>query len=185
MVNLKTDNLFSRIMRNAVADNHQPAFRHLSPFIFHPSRPRRGFTLVELLVVVAMLMRLAGAVTSSIASAQRRAKIAKATAEAQEMTNAILAYEHFGEGYKLPTLDESEATESELSFILGGESVNGRKVPVLYNASITGGRILDPWGHPYYVTIKAGKQIHTDTDNSDNLESYVAFPNSNRRPATN
>ena len=54
-----------------------------------------GFTLVELLVVIAMLMLLAGAVTSSVASAQRRAKIAQATAEAQEMTNAIRAFEHF------------------------------------------------------------------------------------------
>jgi len=145
-----------------------------------------GFTLVELLVVIAMLMLLAGAVTSSISSAQRRAKIAKATAEAQEMTNAILAYEHFGADYKLPTFDSpTPATEANLSFILGGKSVNGQKVPVLYNASITGGQILDPWRHPYYVTIKVGSQVHPDTDTSDNLKSYVAFPNFNRRPADN
>ena len=192
MINLKADNLFSRIMRNAVADNRQPASRHLSPFTlhpspftFHPSHPRRGFTLVELLVVIAMLMLLAGAVTSSVSSAQRRAKIAQATAEAQEMTNAILAYEHFGDDYKLPNYDNTPATESNMGFILGDATVNGQKVPVLYNASIKGGQILDPWGNPYYVTIKAGKPIRTETDSSDQLKSYVAFPNFNRRPADN
>ena len=144
-----------------------------------------GFTLVELLVVIAMLMLLAGAVTSSVSSAQRRAKIAQATAEAQEMTNAILAYEHFGDDYKLPNYDNTPATESNMGFILGDATVNGQKVPVLYNASIKGGQILDPWGNPYYVTIKAGKPIRTETDSSDQLKSYVAFPNFNRRPADN
>ena len=130
-----------------------------------------------------MLMLLAGAVTSSIASAQRRAKIAKATTEAQEMTNAILAYSHFGDDYKLPKLDNSPSAEATLSFILGGETVNGQKVPVLFNASIRGGHILDPWGNPYYVTIKESRQINPDSDDSANLKSYVAFPNFNRRPA--
>jgi type II secretory pathway pseudopilin PulG len=136
-------------------------------------------------VVIAMLLLLAGAVTSSVSSAQRRAKIAKATAEAQEMTNAILAYSHFGDDYKLPKLDNTPATEASMSFILGGESVNGQKVPVLYNASIRNGQILDPWGNPYYVTVKIGKPIRTEEDDSDNLRSFVAFPNFNRRPADN
>ena len=145
-----------------------------------------GFTLVELLVVIAMLMLLAGAITSSISSAQKRAKIAQATAEAQEMTNAILAYQHFGDDYKLPVYDNQPATEANLSFILGGESgPNGEKVPVLYNASVKGGQILDPWGHPYYVTIKVGRPIRTEQDSSDNLRPFVAFPNFNRRPADN
>jgi len=145
-----------------------------------------GFTLVELLVVIAMLMLLVGAVSSSVSSAQRRAKIAQATAEAQEMTNAILAYQHFGDDYKLPIYDNTPATEANLSFILGGKKgPNGETVPVLYNASIKSGQIFDPWMNPYYVTIKAGRQIHTEEDNTDNLKSYVAFPNFNRRPADN
>ena len=144
-----------------------------------------GFTLVELLVVIAMLMLLAGAVTSSVASAQRRAKIAQATAEAQEMTNAILAYEHFGDDYKLPNYNNTPATEANMAFILGDVTVNGQKVPVLYNAPIKGGEIRDPWGRPYYVTIKEGKPISSESDRSDQLTSYVAFPNFNRRPADN
>lgn len=149
-----------------------------------------GFTLVELLVVIAMLMLLAGAVTSSVAKAQQRAKIAQATAEAQEMTNAIRAFEHFwGERdlkSKMPTLNNAEATEGEMSFILGGDpGPDGEKLPVLFNASIKGGKILDPWGKPYRVTIKEGKAFESDPDVTDQLNSYVAFPNFNRRSADN
>ena len=144
-----------------------------------------GFTLVELLVVIAMLLLLAGAVTSSVASAQRRAKIAQATAEAQEMTNAILAYEHFGDDYKLPNYNNTPATEANMAFILGDVTVNGQKVPVLYNASIKSGKLLDPWGHSYRVTIKEGKTFESESDPTDQLKSYVAFPNFNRRGADN
>lgn len=149
-----------------------------------------GFTLVELLVVIAMLMLLAGAVTSSVASAQRRAKIAQATAEAQEMTNAIRAFEHFwGEQdlkSKMPKMNDTEATEGAMSFILGGDpGPDGEKLPVLYNASIKGGKILDPWGHAYRVTIKEGKSFASTPDPTDQLKSYVAFPNFNRRGADN
>ncbi len=141
----------------------------------------RGFTLVELLVVMAMLMLLAGAITSSVSSAQKRAKIAKAISEAQELTNAILAYQHRGADYKLPTFDNQPADESSLSFILGG---GADKVPVLFNASIKGGQIQDPWGHPYLVTIKEGTLNPAQASSSDNnIKSYVAFPNFNRRPA--
>ena len=144
-----------------------------------------GFTLVELLVVIAMLMLLAGAVTSSVAKAQQRAKIAQATAEAQEMTNAIRAYEHFwGDNLssKMPTCNEEETTETSqaMKIILGGEpGPNGEKLPVLYNASIKGGKILDPWGHAYLVTIKKGTSI--PQVNYNKLKSVVAFPNFNRR----
>ena len=149
-----------------------------------------GFTLVELLVVIAMLMLLAGAITSSISSAQKRAKIAQATAEAQEMTNAIRAFEHFwGEKdlkSKMPKCNNTEATEGAMSFILGGDpGPDGEKLPVLYNASIKGGKLLDPWGHQYRVTIKEGLSFKPDSDSSDNLISYVAFPNFNRRGADN
>ena len=176
---LDPDSLLARVSRLASRVRRPSKTLHTSHFTLHSSS---GFTLVELLVVIAMLMLLAGAITSSVSSAQKRAKIAQATAEAQEMTNAILAYQHFGEGYKLPTYNNTPATEANLSFILGGETgPNGQKIPVLYNASVKGGQILDPWGHPYYVTIRAGRPIRTEEDSSDTLKSYVAFPNFNRR----
>ena len=150
---------------------------------------RRGFTLVELIVVIGMLMLLAGAVTTSVAGANRRAKIQQAVTEAQEMTKALLASAHYGRGYSLDAhlAEKQQATESSLHLILGKENMqNGQrgKMPVLFNAASTrSGKILDPCGRPYYVTIRWGT-VDTEQDSTDgNITSYVTFPNYNRRPA--
>ena len=151
---------------------------------------RNGFTMVELLVVIAMLMILAGSITSSVGSASRRAKIQQATTELQEMTKAILAYENYGrvnEDSPLSShlMEEKEATESNMGFILGQETLkNGQSgnIPVLFNAEIKNGAIRDPWGNPYRVTIRQAKIDPTEAS-SDKPESYVMFPNFNRLPA--
>jgi prepilin-type N-terminal cleavage/methylation domain-containing protein len=132
---------------------------------------RKGFTLVELLVVMAMLMLLIGSISSSVISAQRRAKIAVATTGVLEISNAILAYENYGE---LKSMEEQPSTESNLGFILGKETEDGRKVPVLYNAAIKGGKILDPWGNPYIITITEGTISGKRTRN---MNTAVFFPN--------
>ena len=154
---------------------------------------RRGFTMIELMVVIGMLLLLTGAVTSSISAAHRRAKIQQATTVAQGMTQAILAYENFGETsgggtFKSPLsehlMERGEATESAMAFILGQEKrkdgQNGN-IPVLFNASITAGSIRDPWGNPFYVTIRTGTV--TPDDSSHDLQTAVSFPNFNRIPA--
>ena len=151
---------------------------------------RNGFTMVELLVVIAMLMILAGSITSSVGSASRRAKIQQATTELQEMTKAILAYENYGrvnEDSPLSShlMEEKEATESNMGFILGQETLkNGQSgnIPVLFNAEIKNGAIRDPWGNPYRVTIRQAK-IDPKEASSDKPVSYVMFPNFNRLPA--
>lgn len=149
---------------------------------------KSGFTLVELLVVMGMLMLLAGAITTSVSGAHRRAKIQQATVEAQEMTKAILAYENFGKGYTLEThlMNNQPASEQSLGFILGKEKMQNQgqngQIPVLFNAAVKkSGRILDPWGNPYYVTIR---REAVDQQNVNlRFNSYVVFPNYNRRPA--
>ena len=154
---------------------------------FYKRDRKSGFTLVELLVVLSMLMILAASITTSVASGEKRAKISRATAEAKEMTNAILAYSHFGPDYDLGKHKYNTwtpATKQSLRFIIGDEVVNGEKVPVLYNAAFNGDRMLDPWGRPYYVMIKEGSAFKDEAiARSGDLRSYVAFPNFNRRPA--
>lgn len=145
----------------------------------------RGFTMVELLVVIGMLMLLMGSVTSAVMSAQKRARIAQATTAVREMTNAILAYENYADSGDLSTVASGgwkEADESTLGFILGKKSNKNGVVPVLYNASLKGGKILDPWGHPYRVQIKQGS-IKVDDNGvlSGQQKTAVAFPNFYRR----
>lgn len=141
------------------------------------SASKGGFTLVELLVVIAMLMLLAGSVTSAVVKAQKRSKITAATTVVQEMTNAILAYENYGE---LDEMSDQETTRGKIKFLLGETSEDGRKVPVLFNAALKGDRVLDPWGHPYRITIKKGRISGVQTKT---MKTCVFFPNYCRRQA--
>ena len=143
---------------------------------------RKGFTLIELLVVIAMLVILMGAATTSVVSAQRRAKISRAQTEAQELTKAILAYANYtddGTLSELSGLDDSEASEDNLKYVLGKVTKRGSTVPVLYNASVAkNGKFLDPWGNPYRVTVKKGERIKPPGVPSMNVGIF--YPNWHR-----
>ena len=140
---------------------------------------RRGFTLIELLVVIAMIAVLMGAVGTGMNQARRRAQIARATQDAKEMTNAILAFENYAKGRSLKnyaTGSWKETTETSLSMILGGEeSDSGEQVPVLYNAQIRNGQILDPWGRPYEFMIKRVGDITPPSSSS--FQTAPSLPN--------
>ena len=137
---------------------------------------KKGFTLIELIVVIAMIMLLAGSVTSALASARKRAKISKATVACQEMTNAILAYENYAKDHSLAkhvTGGWQPANKGSLQFILGGvKAENGEDVPVLFNAEIKGTQMLDPWGKPYRVYFPNPK----DVQRPKAIEACVSFP---------
>ena len=137
---------------------------------------KRAFTLVELLVVVGMIALLTGAVGNSVNDARKRARVAKAQAEVKEMTNAILASENYvslGDH----VMDE-DASETKLAFILGKDKGdNGEDIPVLFNANVSGGKILDPWGRPYIVTIREGEASANFATASQNIRSGYFLPN--------
>ena len=151
---------------------------------------KRGFTLMELITVIGMLLVMIGAIASAVSGARKLAKKQQAMAEAQEMTNAILAYEGFGEvGKESPLAEKAtgegwkEATESDLAFILGKEAMpNGQDgdVPVLFNAAIVDGKILDPWGRPYLYRIMQGNVNAEDNAQGGSSTTALAIPNINR-----
>ena len=120
-------------------------------------KSRQGFTLIELLLVVAMIAVIAAAFTTSIAAAERRARISRATAEAKDMTNAILAYEQYAPGRSLSSVAMSSWTdcaEGAMAMILGGaKGASGQPVPVLFNGHVSGGYLRDPWQTPYQYMI--------------------------------
>ena len=142
---------------------------------------RRGFTLIELMVVVAMIAIIAASMTTAVAQAQRRAKVSRAETEAHELTNAILAWQNYDENGSLSkfTMEDAEADESKLGFVLGKETGRGgMKVPVLFNATIANGKLVDPWGNPYRVTIKQGATINPP--GVPNMNVRVFYPNWHR-----
>lgn len=123
---------------------------------------RRGFTLVELLVVVAMIAVIMGAMTTSVSAARERARVQKATAEVKAVAQAILGYENWDTGsgtYELPTFAKPgvDVDKDSLGFLLGngGTAKSGGKIPVLLMAALRDGKkMVDPWGTAYRVTIE-------------------------------
>lgn len=146
---------------------------------------KRGFTLIELLVVVAMVAILGAAFTSSATSARERARIQKATAEVKVITQAILAYENWDQGggrRRLPERRKVDIDKSagSLGFILGegGDAQSGGKIPVMLMAALnSGGKMLDPWGTPYKVTIKESSLTVRPGSASGNLQTGYFLPN--------
>lgn len=128
---------------------------------------RKGFTIIELLVVIAVLMTLAGAVGVGVSTAQKNARIAKATATVRELTNAILAYENASKKHELPIIQSpKDASEATLKFLLGNSEMGDagkNKIQVLFNAEMRGGMLYDPWGQPYKVLIRPGSATVEDS----------------------
>lgn len=148
---------------------------------------KRGFTIVELIVVVGMIMVLIASMTTAVGKARTRAKIAKATQEAKEMTNAILAFENYARDHSLDSYKNDgwgECTEGSMKIILGGETgANGERVPVLFNAAIRQGSIRDPWGNAYQYMIKKTATLKGGKGSGGESSQFLtgaALPNFNR-----
>lgn len=127
---------------------------------------KKAFTLVEMMVVIGMIMLLMGAMTVSVQKARTRARIARATQETREITNAILAYEQYAKGHsldgKVTGNSWKNCSKSDMAMILGEEEgASGEKIPVLFNASIYSGQIVDPWGNPYQYMIDKTDDLGT------------------------
>ena len=140
---------------------------------------KRGFTLIEMLVVLCVLGMIMTALTTSVASAQERAKVARAKTEVKSITQAILAYENYDPDNKLETMTNKDADKSSIGFLLGsGESANSGKIPVLLMAQLSnGGKMLDPWGTPYKISIKE-KSHNVDLGEAHiNLQTGYSLPN--------
>ncbi len=141
---------------------------------------RAAFTLVELMVVVAMIAVIIAAMTASIAAAKQRAKIQKATSEVKIISQAILAYENFmqhgGDEFELPVMNDKQADSSSLGFLLGMDgSTESGKIPALVLASLSGSEaMLDPWGNPYLVRIqKSSGSVEIKSANSTMRTGFV------------
>jgi len=140
---------------------------------------RAGFTLIELLVVIGMIALIVGSITTSMSAAQTRARIQKATADVNAIAQAILSYENHmaGDLSKVKEMSDAEATSANLSFLLGsGSSENtGRQLPALLMASLQGGAMRDPWGHPYRLRIH--KVSGSRSGGFSNLKTSYYLPN--------
>ena len=121
---------------------------------------KRGFTLVELVVVIAMIAIFMASVGSAVGKTAERARLEKARSDVKVISQAILAWENYSRGgkHELREMNDEEADSSSLAFLLGqGESATSGNIPELLAAQLTGGKMRDPWSRPYVVRIKEGK----------------------------
>ena len=138
-----------------------------------------AFTLIELLVVISMIAVIMGALTTSVSAARARAREQKATAEVKAITQAILGYESWNKDNELEPMEARDADSSSIGFLLGQKTgaaaEQTEKIPVLLMAQLkAGGKMVDPWGTPYKITIRKGT---INAAASVNLSTGYALPN--------
>lgn len=108
---------------------------------FSRKRNRRGFSLVELMVVIVIIGLLSGVVTISVRSYLIRGKQTVARMEIAKLAQAIdTFYTHFN---RYPTNEEGISVLAQKSDAFPDGLLN--KVPV------------DPWGHSYEYTYPGRK----------------------------
>ena len=141
------------------------------------NRRASGFSLLEMMLVVAVIGILMGMLGASAYAARQRTYVTLAQAEAQQVATAFKSYwlakdkwpEGFGSGW-------TKLTRKNLSILMGGDSdgiVYLDVPPDRFEGDEDNAYFLDPWGHPYEVSIES----IDSTIVSDTLEGAVTFPN--------
>jgi prepilin-type N-terminal cleavage/methylation domain-containing protein len=123
---------------------------------WHESAPRRapGFTLVEILVVLAILSVLAGLVTVSVQRARKFADVKKVRFEIQQLEAAALAYKNGFGDYPPTTLAHTLA-----GFRPNGANDGNESLVVHVGAGKHGG--------PFFPDFEEARLVNADGDRLD------------------
>jgi general secretion pathway protein G len=107
-------------------------------------KTRRGFTLIEVLLVLAILVVVAGAVVINTLGVSDKAKVQFAKSEVSRLSNFVKTY-HLTVGSLPPTLDALFTAPSDLAD------------PSKWTAILDKPVAPDPWNHPYEYKIEGSK----------------------------
>ena len=134
-------------------------------------KTRKAFTLLELMLAIAVIGILMSMLGAAAYSARQRAYVTLATAEAQQIATAFKSYylanHKWPDGFGGAGADLSKAN---LGPLIGDE---GTVYLDISDFRFEDDLFKDPWGHPYRV---ATSQIKTPQI-SDVIEGAVSFPN--------
>jgi general secretion pathway protein G len=101
-----------------------------------PARRHRGFTLIEIMVVVVIIGLLAAIIAPNIMQNLDRAEITAARQEVRLISSALESFRI--DFYRYPTTDEG------LEILTGRTEINNKTVPRYIDRVPN-----DPWGRPY------------------------------------
>ena len=141
-----------------------------------------GFTLIELMLVIAVIGILMGMLGASAYSARQKSYATTATAETQQIAAAFKAY--YLAHKKWPGIWVNGKTwtkldRTNLEPLLGGAGGDGIVYLDLPLSRFEGKGFLDPWGNPYQVQTSAVLEPKVE----DVFEGAVSFPNHMRHYA--
>ncbi|MCL2104622.1 MAG: type II secretion system GspH family protein [Kiritimatiellaeota bacterium] len=161
------------------------AVRAESPLTMRRFSAQRGFTLLEMLVVIGILGMLMALAYTGLAQAMRQARIAKANAEIRQLIGAWFSYEAANDDWPTDMVisdgEAVDATENVLRNLLGGVgSTEEERRRVYLNVQLKDGpggmAFRDPWGMPYRLKITPQKPPNIE----EHFTAAVSFPNRNR-----
>ena len=139
-------------------------------------RRRTGFTLIEMLTVIAIIGMLAALLMTAATTARRRARRAQAVAEVRELAKAWKSYWMIFQEWPIST-EVSQPMDAAAVGYLMGENPQSLKFLDVGDEALTEG-YKDPWGELYRVEFG-----NTETEGQVELyETTVYFPNRERGP---
>lgn len=102
-------------------------------------RHRAGFTLMEVLLVLAIILVIAAMVVPQLMGRQKKAMIDRAKVDIKAIESALQMYstDHAG------NLPEGSGSDFLKQFTVSRTNEQGEKEPAVLTKHI------DPWGHPY------------------------------------
>jgi prepilin-type N-terminal cleavage/methylation domain-containing protein len=146
--------------------------------------PRSGFTLIEMITVVAIMILLAGLVISTASWAQRKAAMDRATGEIKAMGAGIDAYKI--DNGTVPQSEDTDLLDPRIHFSPAGSSSGSyyQKASAYLYGALTGD--LDPVGKPdgkpeagnkaYYSFTRAQTNATRDATGAISQVNYIQDP---------
>ncbi|MFC2140460.1 prepilin-type N-terminal cleavage/methylation domain-containing protein [Candidatus Auribacterota bacterium] len=118
-------------------------------------KKEKGFTLIEILFVIAIIAVLAGLLIPTVGLVQNKARKGKAESMIQSLSVAVKMYQNdFG---LLPTSADFSGSNATTVLVqalgqrfIGSSAGNVGPYVEFKNKDLNGNQIIDPWGNPYY-----------------------------------